>query len=381
MAVALSIAVAAGAACGSSTSTGSSSKSLSSNTTSQLDQAIPQAMSQDNIPGAIVGVWSRNGNYVRAFGVSDTTTRSPMQQGFYMRIGSITKSFTVTALLQLVDQGRVSLDDPISKYLAGVPNGDQITIRQLAGMQSGLFSYTDDDGFQASVLAHPLQQWSIAQLLQIAFSHPPNFPPGTNFQYCNTNTVLLGLVVEKVTGQSLASYLQQRVLNPLHLDHTALPSGNELPNPHAQGYTQKGSPGQPRNATDWNPSWAGAAGAMYATLNDLHSWVPPLATGTLLKPSTQAQRLQFVPFKAGPPGSTYGLGMTNFSGWIGHGGNLSGYSSMALYLPSQRASLVILVNTESSNNPKLSPNTILGNVVTKIVSPGNVIGEGTDNET
>jgi D-alanyl-D-alanine carboxypeptidase len=216
--------------------------------------------------------------------------------------------------------------------------------------------------------------------LQIAFSHPPEFPPGTNFQYCNTNTVLLGLVVEKVTGQPLASYLQQNVLKPLHQDHTALPPGNELPDPHAQGYTEKLSPGQPVNATTWNPSWAGAAGAMYSDLNDMHVWAPALATGTLLKQSTQAERLRTVPFKGGPPGSTYGLGIIDLSGWIGHGGNLPGYTSLEVYLPSQQASLVILVNTEAAKD-KLTPNLVLGQVVTKIVSPGNVITEGQDNET
>ena len=119
--------IAAGAACGSS----STSKSLSSSTTAQLDQAISQAIRQEGIPGAIVGVWSPSGNYVRAFGLADTATNSPMQQNFYQSIGSITKTFTVTAVLQLVDQGKVSLDDPISKYRAGVPNGDHITIREL----------------------------------------------------------------------------------------------------------------------------------------------------------------------------------------------------------------------------------------------------------
>jgi D-alanyl-D-alanine carboxypeptidase len=380
----MSIVVGASAACSSSTKSSSTSTTFSASATAQLNQAIPQAMSQYNIPGAIVGLWSRNGNYVRTFGVSDTTTKSPMQQGFHMRIGSITKSFTVTGVLQLVDQGKVGLDDPISKYRAGVPNGDQITIRELAGMQSGLFSYTDDDAFAPALLSNPLQVWSTDQLLQLAFSHPPNFPPGTDFEYCNTNTILLGLVIEKVTGQSLASYLQQKVLNPLHLNQTALPSANEnlLPNPHSQGYTLKGTQGgPPKNATDWNPSWAGAAGAMYSTLGDMRIWASALAKGTLLKPATQAQRLKFVPFKLGPPGSSYGLGITDFSGWIGHGGNLPGYSSMAYYFPAQQATLVLLINTESSTGSDQSPNTILANAITKIISPGNVIGEAPGKET
>ena len=356
------------AACGSS----SSSKSLSSSTTAQLDKAIPQAMRQEGIPGAIVGVWSRSGNYVRAFGLADTATGSPMQQNFYQSIGSITKTFTVTAVLQLVDQGKVSLNDPISKYQGGVPNGDHITIRELARMQSGLFNYLNDPSFLESLEANPYQEWSPDQLLQIAIRHPPNFPPGTDFEYSNTNTVLLGLVVEKVTGQPLASYVQQRVLKPLHLDHTAFPSGNQLPDPHAQGYAELGGQGPPSNVTGWNLSWAGAAGAMYSNLNDMHLWAPALAMGTLLKPSTQAQRLQTVPFK-GHPGVSYGLGIEDISGWLGHGGELFGSNPLELYLPAQQASLVIFTNIYPTKDPARLPNTVLGNLVTKAISPGNVI--------
>jgi D-alanyl-D-alanine carboxypeptidase len=133
------------------------------------------------------------------------------------------------------------------------------------------------------------------------------------------------------------------VLKPLHLEHTAFPSGTQLPDPHAQGYADIGQP-KPLNATAWNPSWGGAAGAMYSDLGDMHSWAPVLAMGTLLKPSTQAQRLQTVPFKHEPPGISYGFGIEDFSGWLGHGGESFGYNSIELYLPSRQATLVIFAN-------------------------------------
>jgi D-alanyl-D-alanine carboxypeptidase len=337
-------------------------------------------MSQENIPRAIVGIQTPDDAYVRAFGVSDKATASAMQPDLSMRIGSVTKTFTVTAVLQLVDGGRVGLDDPISKYKAGVPEGDRITIRQLAGMRSGLFSYTDDAGFQEALLSNPHRSFSPEQLLQYAFSHPPHFEPGTGFEYSNTNTVLLGQVVETVAGVSLADYLHQHILAPLHLDHTALPRGSELPDPHAHDYTERVSPGQPVDATDWDPSWAGAAGAMFSNLDDLHVWAAALATGRLLSPSSQAQRHHTVPFVGGPPGSSYGLGVIDFSGWIGHGGNLPGYTSLVVYLPAQQMSLVILVNTDSSAEPAMAPNLVLGNAVTAIISPANVIPPAADSE-
>ncbi|HMZ14946.1 MAG TPA: serine hydrolase domain-containing protein, partial [Mycobacterium sp.] len=117
-------------------------------TAAELDTAITAAMQATGVPGVIVGVWSPRGDYVRAFGVADTATGAPMQTDFYSRIGSETKTFTITAVLQLADQRRIGLDDPIGRYLDGVPGGDAITVRQLAGMRSGLANYTETQGFR-----------------------------------------------------------------------------------------------------------------------------------------------------------------------------------------------------------------------------------------
>jgi D-alanyl-D-alanine carboxypeptidase len=116
----------------------------------QLDAAIGQAMTDASIPGAIVGIWGPAGGYVRAFGVADKATHAPMQTDLYSRIGSVTKTFTVTAVLQLVDQGKLKLDDSIAKYVPGVPSGDRITLRELAQMQSGLVTFDDVEEFANS---------------------------------------------------------------------------------------------------------------------------------------------------------------------------------------------------------------------------------------
>jgi len=119
----------------------------------RLDAAINQAMTAAGVPGAIVGVWGPDGDYIRAFGVADKTTRAPMKTDFYSRIGSVTKTFTVTAVLQLADQGKLGLDDSIAEFIDGVPLGDRITLRQLARMQSGLFNYSESPEFQQAVFA------------------------------------------------------------------------------------------------------------------------------------------------------------------------------------------------------------------------------------
>jgi D-alanyl-D-alanine carboxypeptidase len=348
---------------------------------SALTSAINRVMRRASIPGAIVGVWQRHRDpYIRAFGVRNTVTGRPMGTDLHMRIGSETKTFTVTALLQLVDQRKVRLDDPISKYVAGVPDGDEITLRELAGMRSGLFDYLSNPAFLHAWLSHSRRHWTPRQLLTYSFSKPLEFPPGTRYAYVNTNTVLLGLVVQKVSHQPLAVYIRRHILKPLRLAHTSLPVGAAFPFAHAQGYTNR-SPeclltghqcNRLANTTTWSSSWAWAAGAMVSTLGDLHRWARAVATGRLLSRATQKQRLRFLP--TGAKGFAYGLGLMKLGGWIGHSGLLPGYESLTVYLPSEHATLVVLINFGPGTGHL--PVFRLGHAITKVISPRHVITLG-----
>ena len=348
-----------------------SAKEVNPDLAQRLDSTINQAMTDASIPGAIVGVWGPEGHYVRAFGVADKATRAPMKTDFYHRIGSVTKTFTVTAVLQLADQDKLSLDDPIAKYIDDVPNGDTITLHQLAGMRSGLVNYTSTTGFQQAIFADPQRDFTPQEVLAYAFAEPPVFPPGEGLQYSNTNTILLGLVVEKVSWQTLPDYIRHHILVPLDLQDTSFPTSNAFPTPHAQGYTNQTADGAEAVATDWDPSWGWAAGAMISTLEDLHRWAPELATGRLLSPDMQRQRLQTVNAPGLPPQDGYGLGIFNLAGWIGHNGSLPGYQTVAVQLPEEQRTLVILVNTDIGN-PGSEPGTALATAITTVITPDHV---------
>lgn len=355
---------------GASTAVGSTA-ALDSATAARLDSAVAATMAEASVPGVLVGIWGPDGNYVKAFGVADKATGAPMRTDFYSRIGSLTKTFTVTGVLQLVDQGRVGLDDPISKYVDGVPAGDRITIRELARMQSGLANYTASEDFQKAFFADPRAPFTPQQLLGYAFAMPATFPPGEGFQYSNTNTTLLGLVVEKVSGTPLHDYVQEKILAPLTMEHTVFPTDNAFPEPHAQGYTVQTADGQETTATDWDPTWGWAAGAMISNLDDLHIWGPALATGTLLTPDTQQQRLETVPGPGYPPNVGYGLGLFDVAGWIGHNGSLPGYQTVTVYLPERQTTLAILTNTDIAYQDN-EPSTLLATAITEIISPDHV---------
>ncbi|MFI9208066.1 serine hydrolase domain-containing protein [Streptomyces sp. NPDC053253] len=336
----------------------------------ELDKAIQDVMKDAGVPGVVVGLSAPGkGLYLRSFGEADTATGAPMSPGLYMRIGSETKTFTVTAMLELVDEGKVGLDDPISDYVAGVPNGDKITLRHLAGMRSGLFNYTGDEDFYKALTSDPHRTFTPQQVLDYSFKHPVEFQPGAEVQYSNTNTVLLGLVVEKAGGMPLDEYIQKNVVETAGLRHTTFPTDAAFPRPHAHGYTEQTASGEIEDATDWNPSWGWAAGAMISNLQDMRSWAKTVATGTLLTPETQAARLQVDP--AGNTGDGYRLGIFNVQGWIGHNGSLPGYQSLTIYLPEADATLVVLMNTDVAKDG-VPPSTRFGKAITDIVTPDHV---------
>ena len=338
-----------------------------------LDETVPDAMKSAGIPGAMVGIWSRNGDYVKAFGVADTATGSPMQVDFFSRIGSVTKTFTATAMLKLADEGKVRLDDPIAGYVDGVPNGEAITVRQLATMRSGLSDYTEVEGFDQAVAVDPRWEFTPAELLGWAFSLPAQFLPGERFEYSNTNYILLGMLVERVSGRPLADYLTEHILAPLGLDQTALPTGTQFPGPHALGYTESFEfGGPPISATDWTASFTWAAGAMTSTLEDMRTWMPALATGALLSPELQAQRLSVIPEPGRAPDFGYGMGVFTVAGWIGHNGSVPGYQTVAIYLPERETTLVVMINTDIAVPGGGDPSAALVTAITAVITPDNV---------
>jgi D-alanyl-D-alanine carboxypeptidase len=331
-----------------------------------LNAAIPAAMQKASVPGALVGIWQDGrAPYVRTFGVPNVATRQPMASDLYMRIGSTSKTFTVTAILLLADRGKLGLDDPIDRYVTGVPSGNQITLRQLAAMRSGLYNYSDDTNQEMS--QQPFRQWAPRELLEIASRHPLLFPPGSAFDYSNTNTVLLGMVVEKVSGQSLASFIEQNILQPVGMTRTVFPAGAEMPSPHARGYF-KMPDGKVVDATDWNPSWGWASGNMISTLDDMRVWTRDFAMGKLLSPAMKRDRDRFLPAPQEGDGALYGLAIENQNGWIGHNGNIMSYMAYPYYLPSERITMVALLNS----GVDVPGSWAMMQDITRIITPSNL---------
>ncbi|MGW0162460.1 serine hydrolase domain-containing protein [Mycobacterium sp. NPDC003323] len=339
--------------------------------TARLDRVIADKVAEMDVPGALVSVVVPGSiDYERAIGVADTVTGEPLTLDHHTRIGSVTKTFTGTAVLQLVDQGRIRLTDPISRYVDGVPNGDRITLNMLGRMRSGLFDYSEDeqwvDEFFAQAPTGPdAFAYTPRRLLAVAFAHPPNFAPDTDYQYSNTNTVLLALVVETVTGLPFGEYLQRFIFAPTGLWRTSYPVDGALPAPFAHGYISPPGGGV-QDATFWNPSWADAAGKIVSTTADLRTWAKSMGTGALLQPGTQARRLADPTMAA--PGAAYGFAIFDSHGWIGHNGDIPGYTTVLVYLPARDATLAVSVNSDVPENHAAGQ---IATAVTEIVTPQN----------
>ncbi len=315
---------------------------LTKNVKSQLQAAADSVFMQVSAPGMIALISADGeGDFIIKRGVSNLASGEPMNENNYFRIASNTKTFTGLAILRLVDEGMINLDSTISHYLPelNIPNGYLITIRMLGNMTSGLFNYSDDEGLWTTFLAsNYIMQFPPDTLLAIAFRHPTNFPPGTNWEYCNTNIVLLGLLMEKVTGRSAKQVIAEKVLQPLNLNNTYWPNTFFLFAPYVHGYTA--NTGALMDATNWNPSWGYTAGILISKISDLKMWAIAVADGRLLSEQMKAERFNWV-------GNHYGFCVMKAGNWIGHPGTMFGYNSHVFYNTVKKITLIILVNMDT----------------------------------
>ena len=299
----------------------------------QIQNAL-DAVVAAGTPGAVLLM--RNGTHrvIMTAGFADLRHQTPMRAVDRFRIGSLTKSFIATIVLQLVHERQLTLNDNVEQWLPGlVPAGAGITIRELLNHTSGLFDYPNDQKFLQKVLQAPTHTWSATDLIHVATTHKPLFAPGTKWSYSNTEYIILGLIIEKATHHSVRYELIHRIIKPLGLRHTSFPTGASIDRPHAHGYLFLGKPPL-QDATTWTASFAGAAGGLTSTAADVDRFYQTLLSGKLLD---QSQLRQMESTVASLPGQRYGLGLEQDhpSHYIrcstvwGHDGDFPGYHSEA----------------------------------------------------
>jgi D-alanyl-D-alanine carboxypeptidase len=313
-----------------------------------LRTTLDETMTEYDVPGALVGVWVPDqGSWTSTAGLADVDSQTPVSSAMTWPLRSVTKSYTVTLLLQLVDDGELSLDDTIDEYVDGVTDGDEITLRMLANMTSGNADYTDEAFLQA-YSDDPDRLFTLEDLNGFALGEPAQFAPGEEAVYTNANTNLLGAVVETVTGEPFAEVLDERILTPLDLSDTDyVLDVNAWSTPHPTGYvpTEGDVEAAPQNFSIFGP-----AGSMVSSLDDARDWGEALVTGALLEPETQADRLEGEPLQEGPPYDIYALGIGETNGWWGHNGEGLGFTAAVFHHPETGATIAAFMNLSNETS-------------------------------
>lgn len=325
------------------------------------------------VPGAVVGIWDpKRGSLFRGFGWSDLAAKKPMAVDDKFRVGSNTKTFVITVLLQLADEGKLALDDTLDKFKlpVRVPNAAHITLRQLGEMRSGLMNLYALPAFQPYDKPATVPFDTLAWM-QKALDKPALFPPGTQFDYSNTNYILLGMVIEAVTHNTVASEIETRILTPLHMTNTSYPTTDpDMPLPYTHGYSLNAKGGWDDDTVALAPNVSGAAGVMISTAADMRRWVKAYTTTGMVSPASQKARLSCLPV-AGRTGG-FGLGIGCSAGWLGYTGGITGYNTSAYYFPAQDATVIAFVNSQREVKGKPDVSQAIVRAIAKILYPKNV---------
>ena len=387
------------AACASGAAVGADAPGLKPLDPARLQASIEELAKSLLLPGALVLLETPQGSVVVSYGTTELGTANPPRTGTYFRAASNTKTMTAASIVQMVQEGKLGFDDPVSKYVDGVPDGDKITISQLLKMRSGLFNFTNAPELAESLDEHPDKVWTADEVLGMAFKRPPDFAPGASYEYCNTNYYLLGLIAEKIDAKPLSAVFQDRLFGPLGLKDTSFPAAasNALPEPFAHGYLYGGAiyaledapyPDdlqaaaragtlKPNDDTWQNPSAYFAAGGAISTADDLAAWIRALVGGKVFDADFQKQWLASpeAPEPGQPAAQKYGYGIITFSFGPNtiyyHEGEMPGYQSFMGYDPANDVTLVIWTNLTLAPDGIATANTLMVKVLDEIyaVSP------------
>ncbi|MFD7630302.1 serine hydrolase domain-containing protein [Streptomyces sp. NPDC059851] len=325
---------------------------------------------------------SSRGREVLTTALGESMTGVPAQPSMHFRTGSVGIVYMGTILLQLVQEGKASLDDPVSRWLPDAPHGSEITLRMLGASTSGLHDYVTDPKFLAEYEAAPFRAWTPEQVVGMAAARPLLYEPGTNWSYSHANFLLLGAALEKISGTRLDRLIAQRISAPLGLTQTSNQYTPQIPPPVLHSFTSER--GTYEESTFWNPSWTTAPGAVLVQdICDLERSARAVGTGELLSPKyfrTQLDPGTVGLGKATPscPASVclantqarhFGLGVIVVNGWILTNPSFSGYAAVQAYLPARQLSIAVSV-TQGPKSPEGNSAQVIAGRIAAALAPG-----------
>lgn len=322
------------------------------------------------IPAVLIGIWDGKGkSFVHAFGYADVAKKRPLTPADHFRIGSNTKTFVVSVILQLIAEKKLSLDDPVSRFPIGVsiPNGDKITVRELCNMRSGLFEVFDTPQFVQLNMIVP-KNFDPRTIVAWAVKQKPYFPPGKGYHYSNTNYLILGLIIEEITKDSVGDQIRKRLIQPFGLTQTSYPDTEAMPEPWARGYGLD----KQRNWEDVSNTipvaFMGSAGEMISDITDMKRWIKLYATAKTGGPPNYRPLTECKPFLGN---TEFGLGINCSAGWYGYTGALPGYNTADYYSPATGTTIVAWLTYQAEKPPEGVASVIFRDIA-RIITPSHV---------
>ena len=318
---------------------------------------------------SIFGIWKGDEELVTGAVGQGLIPNVAASRDMHFRICNVTETMTTTLLLQYVDEGRLSLDEPVSKWFPDLPRADEVTLQMLASSSSGYPDYVTSKPFIEVYGSQPFHEWQPEELVRIGVDQPGVFAPGKNWAFSDTNFLLLGEILTKAGGEPLAAQLQEKTFEPLGLEHTAMQDTPEIPPPVLHGYASER--GQYEDSTFWNPSWAAGTGNVTSNLSDLGAWLRALGTGELL--SAKSHELQIGPGNADLGTFTdagyYGMGTVVSNHWILLNPQCGGYEGLAAYYPPEGLALAVYSTPAEGNSEENNDSESIFGELVKLLGP------------
>ncbi len=326
--------------------------------------------------GAVFGVWI-DGREIVSGAAGEALPQVPARRDQHFRIGNVTQTMTTTLLLKYVEQGKVGLDDPVSKWYPSLRAADRVTLGMLGHSTSGYVDYVTQPGFVQALAADPFRQFEPDALIRLGTSRPLLFEPGTRWAFSDTNFMLLGQILEKVGGERLDRLLRDAVLGPLSLRRTTMAFDADMPAPALHGYDED-TTGTFQDATNWNISWATHTGYGISTLADMGRWTRALGSGELLRPDSHRIQVGPQPDGVGVLNSEgtahYGMGTLVLNDWILTNPGLVGYHGVIAHLPQSGISIVIFTTAGRRTPAGASISSAAANPISALFAPDSPIG-------
>lgn len=303
------------------------------------------------IPGIVAGVWmpSKNLEWVESYGYADLENATPISPQLNFRIASNTKTMTNTILLQLVDEDKINLDDNLDEYVPDFPRANEITIQMLTDMTSGIPDYIGSPEINEWLSEDLDVYFPVDSLITFASKMDFHFPPGEDFKYSNTNTILIQKIIEQVTGNELKQEMKTRLFDPLGLNITEyLDSGTQISDPHPRGYYMGEITEQPVDYTEtFDMSLVHGAGGAISNIYELKKYVEFLVNGGYISSQLQQHRFnKLVDVDDAPFPLRYGTGWMEWNGFYGHDGGFPGFVSLMLSNPTDQTTVIIWYNCQ-----------------------------------